>query len=91
MANESLSSAVSDRICNHMNKDHRDALIIYARHYAGISNPNNPKMVEINPQAMTLEVNGKLVAIPFDHVLAGSEDAHCTLVSMIKEASKPKN
>ena len=33
MAADPLTTAVSDRICRHMNEDHGSAVAAYARHY----------------------------------------------------------
>ena len=41
-------------------------------------------MTGVTADAMTLEVNGKPVSIPFDHTLTDSEDAHRTLVAMLR-------
>ena len=84
MAADPLTPQVSERICHHMNNDHQQAIISYAIRYGGITNVANAKMLAITPSQMELEVNGKFLAIPFDHELKDSEDAHQTLVSMIK-------
>ena len=41
-------------------------------------------MTGVTAEAMTLEVNGETVSIPFDHTLTDSEDAHRTLVGMLR-------
>jgi hypothetical protein len=41
-------------------------------------------MVAVAPQAMTLDVDGASVEVPFDHPLTDSEDAHRTLVAMLR-------
>ena len=41
-------------------------------------------MTGVTAEAMTLEVNGEPVSIPFDHTLTDSEDAHRTLVAMLR-------
>jgi putative heme iron utilization protein len=41
-------------------------------------------MVAITPQAMQLEVDGRTVQVGFDHELSDSEDAHRTLVAMLR-------
>ena len=84
MSNDPLTSAVSARICNHMNEDHKQAVIAYAKYYGDIKNVRNAKMVEINERSMKLDVDGKNIDIPFETPLTGSEDAHKTLVSMIR-------
>jgi putative heme iron utilization protein len=88
---ETITSAISDRICNHMNKDHSDALILYAEYFGKISNIKNAKMLSIDNQAMYLEIDHNSenpLAIQFDHPLEDAKDAHNTLVAMMKEAQK---
>jgi putative heme iron utilization protein len=84
MTADPLSPAVSDRICRHMNDDHASAVLAYAQHYAGLSSAQSARMVAVAPEAMTLEVDGASVDVPFDHVLTDSEDAHRTLVAMLR-------
>ena len=84
MASDPLSEAVSDRICRHMNKDHGEAVLAYARHYGGAQQASAARMLRVSPEAMELEVDGANLSVPFDHVLSDSEDAHRTLVAMLK-------
>jgi putative heme iron utilization protein len=32
---ENFSAEISSRICNHMNEDHADAIVLYAKAYGG--------------------------------------------------------
>ena len=84
MAADPLTAAVSDRICRHMNDDHAEAVLAYARHYGGVASPTAARMLAETPEAMRLEVDGTSVEVPFDHVLSDSEDAHRTLVAMLR-------
>jgi len=84
MAADPLTAAVSDRICQHMNDDHGAAVVAYARHYGGLAEAQTARMLAITPQAMELEVDGRSVQIGFDHELSDSEDAHRTLVAMLR-------
>ena len=84
MAADPLTPAVSDRICRHMNDDHADAVVAYARHYGGITTAEQVRMLAVAPEAMRLEVDGSVLEIPFDHTLSDSEDAHRTLVAMLR-------
>jgi putative heme iron utilization protein len=67
-----------------MNKDHAEAVLAYARHYGGITTARSARMLSVGPEAMRLEVDGTAVDVPFDHTLANSEDAHTTLVAMLR-------
>lgn len=84
MAADPLTPAVSDRICHHMNEDHAAAVLAYAHHYAGCHQARTARMVAVAPDAMTLEVDGASVDVRFDHRLCDSEDAHRTLVAMLR-------
>ncbi len=86
---EQFSAAISSRICNHMNEDHADAVVLYAQAFGGLTEATAAEMLSIDSQGMdlTAQVNGEAVPlrIPFDHVLADAEDAHQTLIAMIKQ------
>lgn len=84
MATDPLTAAVSDRICKHMNDDHAGAVLAYARHYGGVAAASSARMLAIEPEAMRLEVDGQELQVPFDHSLSDSDDAHRTLVAMLR-------
>ena len=88
MSTDPLTAEVSARICTHMNDDHTDAVAAYAKHYGGAASPQNAKMLSIESDSMMLEVDGATVRIPFDHKLTDSEDAHRTLVAMLRSMPK---
>ncbi len=88
MAADPLTTEVSTRICKHMNDDHAEAVLDYARHYGGIDAPGSARMVAVMPNSMELEVDGSSLRIPFDHTLTDSEDAHKTLVAMLRAMPK---
>lgn len=84
MAADPLTAAVSDRICKHMNEDHAEAVVAYARHYGGVASAQQARMLAITAEAMQLEVDGQPLSVAFDHNLSDSEDAHRTLVAMLR-------
>jgi len=88
MAADPLTPEVSDRICKHMNDDHAEAVLAYALHYGGIQGAQAARMVAVAPDAMTLEVDGASVQVAFDHTLSDSDDAHRTLVAMLRAMPK---
>jgi putative heme iron utilization protein len=85
-----ITPAISDRICQHMNDDHAEAVLLYAKAFAGVAEATAAEMLSINPETMQLNVmvneRSQNVEIKFDHVLADSEDAHQTLIAMVKQA-----
>ena len=84
MAADPLTVTVSERICKHMNDDHAEAVLAYARHYGGVEAPQQARMVAVRPEAMELDVDGQRLDVAFDHTLSDSEDAHRTLVAMLR-------
>ena len=86
---EPITPAVSDRICRHMNDDHAEAVLLYATVYGNQPTATAAVMQAIDAEGMTLAttVDGKpsTVRVPFDHTLEGAEDAHHTLVAMLKQ------
>ena len=84
MAADPITDAVSARICKHMNDDHAEAVLAYARHYGGVTAPTAARMLAVTPDDMELDVDGDSVRIRFDHTLSDSEDAHRTLVAMLR-------
>lgn len=81
---------ISDRICQHMNEDHSDAIVLYARAFGGATDAISAKMLKIDATGMDLLVQqqdtSQPLRIPFDHVLQDAEDAHHTLIAMVKQA-----
>jgi putative heme iron utilization protein len=67
-----------------MNDDHAEAVLAFARHYGGIGAAEQASMLSVRPEAMDLQVDGATVTVPFDHSLSDSEDAHRTLVAMLR-------
>ena len=88
MTKEPLNEEVSARICKHMNKDHSSAVLAYAQYYGGEKNALQAKIRHLNEEYMELEVDGHSINIKFNHKLSDSEDAHKTLVSMLKDIPK---
>ena len=87
---QQFSTEISSRICNHMNEDHTDAVVLYAQVFGGVNQASSAQMLAIDAQGMdlTAEVNGESISVrvQFDHVLADAEDAHHTLIAMVKQA-----
>ena len=87
-----FSSEVSDRICKHMNEDHAEAIALYAKVFGGTADALAAQMLKIDAQGMDLLVQTEQETLPvrvaFDHELQDSEDAHHTLIDMVKQARK---
>ena len=85
MNSEPITHDSSSRICNHMNKDHQDAVNAYAKYYGKIETFKSAKMTNLSPESIELKIDDQNIEIPFDHVLQDCSDAHKTLVRMIKD------
>ncbi|MBW4604221.1 MAG: DUF2470 domain-containing protein [Calothrix sp. FI2-JRJ7] len=85
-----ITIEVSSRICQHMNDDHSNAILLYAQAFGGLKEAQAAQMQAIDATGMDInaQVNGENVPIRinFDHTLQDSEDAHHTLIAMVKQA-----
>jgi putative heme iron utilization protein len=85
-----FSSDAAAAICKHMNEDHADALIAYARTYGNVEYVRTAELIALDADAMELVVDTdaeRIIArIAFDRVLTGKDDARETLVPMAREA-----
>ena len=85
-----FSPEVSDRICKHMNDDHADAVLLYAQKFGSQPTATAAVMSAIDAAGMdlTAQIDGASVPvrIPFAPPLKDSEDAHHTLIEMVKQA-----
>lgn len=90
-----ITPAISDRICAHMNDDHADAIVLYAKVYGQTPEATAATLQSIDPEGMNLvaQVNGTEtpLRITFDHTLQDSEDAHQTLIAMVRQARQPQS
>ena len=94
---EMITPAVSDRICKHMNKDHADAVLLYAQYFGSVLEAETATLIQIDDTGMDLTVTiassvsaseprEQSVRVPFARPLADAKDAHVVLVEMMKEA-----
>ncbi|WP_269604516.1 DUF2470 domain-containing protein [Prochlorococcus marinus] len=81
---EPITQESSTRICNHMNKDHKDAVNAYAKYYGKVKTFKSATMISISKESLQLQIDNKTLEIKFDHILQDCSDAHKTLVRMIK-------
>ncbi len=84
MNSEPITPESSKRICNHMNKDHQDAVNAYAKYYGKIGNFREAKIISLSREYIELKIDDQTLEIKFDHTLQDCSDAHKTLVKMIK-------
>jgi len=91
---EPITSAISDRICKHMNEDHADAVALYAKTFGNAPDTEAATMAAIDPKGMDLnaQIRGETVPvrIEFERELKDAEDAHHTLIEMLKQSRQAK-
>ena len=85
MNSEPITKSSGARICNHMNKDHQEAINAYAKYYGKIETFRSAKMISLTAESIELKIDDLTIDIQFDHVLQDCADAHRTLVRMIKD------
>lgn len=87
---DTFTPEISDRICKHMNEDHADAVLLYAKAYGKVTEAEAAQILKVDSEGMDLSVNAgdqdSTIRIVFDHVLQDSEDAHQTMIAMVKTA-----
>jgi len=87
-----FSADERERVLAHMNGDHADAVLGYARHFAGQSASLAARLTDIDARGITLAVtlpDGETaVRIEFDEPLTKPEDAHTVLVAMARESRR---
>jgi putative heme iron utilization protein len=85
---DAFSAQISERICRHMNEDHGDAVALYARVFGGAADCEAARMLSIDAEGMNLLVSDKDAQVPvrvtFERPLKDAEDAHQTLIAMVK-------
>ena len=79
-----ISSKTSRRVCNHMNKDHIEAVHKYLIHHGKIKNFKVAYLEEISSQSMKIKYDDNYAIINFKTPIA-EEEIHSTLISMIRE------
>ncbi len=83
-ANEELAAAEQSAI-DHMNKDHAEAIALYARFYAKAAD-GNWRMTGIDADGFDLANGDDVLRIFFAEPLTSAKDMHMTLVRMAGEA-----
>jgi putative heme iron utilization protein len=85
-----ITPEVSQRICTHMNDDHAEAVLMYAKVYGQTEDATAATMKSIDPEGMDLNVmlgaEATTIRVPFERSLTDSEDAHQVLIAMVRKA-----
>ncbi len=89
MAN--IPAAAFASMIAHMNDDHADAVLAYARHYGNMAAVERARIVAMDARVLTVEAtNGtqsSTLDIPFDHEIVDADDGRDTLIAMYRQAA----
>tara|TARA_R100000773_G_C4176927_1_gene88255 strand:- start:228 stop:467 length:240 start_codon:yes stop_codon:yes gene_type:complete len=77
-----IREETSQRICNHMNKDHMDAVHGYLKNYTEVKDFEEVELCEITSKYMKIKYDGKFTEINFPKEIT-EQEIKSTLVSMI--------
>lgn len=77
-------------ILEHMNVDHAEACLAYARAIAGVSSARAARMIGVDRYGfdlhVTTEEGARSVRLPFESPVASSQDVRKALVAMVRDA-----
>ena len=73
-------------IISHMNEDHADACLLYARHFADKQQAMNAEMIDVSMSQIILRVEGQDLTVDFPRVAESAGDIRSILVEMVKLA-----
>ena len=85
---DNLDPAHKLAIVSHMNEDHSDACLLYARHFAKNRQAKSAEMIDVSFSQITLRVSGELITVDFPRVAKSMEDIRSVLVEMVNLAKK---
>jgi putative heme iron utilization protein len=86
-----LTPAAFEAMISHMNDDHAEAVVAYARHFGGITGVDSARIASMDAHGIAVEVvrgaATSTVPIAFDHTIVDSEDGRNTLIAMYMQAT----
>merc|ERR1712061_117543 len=88
---ESSLASSKKRIVDHMNEDHGDSLLVYARHYGQLDTATSSVITDLNSKGMTLDVTlagsrKETIFVPYTRALTSAKDIRPVVVDMHHEA-----
>ncbi|GAC1613538.1 MAG: hypothetical protein NVS4B5_00820 [Vulcanimicrobiaceae bacterium] len=83
-----LDAAAIETIVTHMNDDHADAVLGYAKRLGGIANAQSATLRALDARGMTIEAivdsSPETITIAFDRPLADAREARETLIALAR-------
>lgn len=88
---ESSLAASKNRIVTHMNEDHGDSLLVYARHFGRLDEATASLITDLSAKGMTLDVTladtrKETIFVPYSRPLSSAKDIRPVVVEMHHEA-----
>ena len=83
---DNLDPTRKSAIISHMNEDHADACLLYARHFADKQQAMSAEMIDVSMSQITLRIEGEDLTIDFPRVAQGEDDIRSVLVEMVRLA-----
>ena len=83
---DNLDPARKLAIISHMNEDHADACLLYARYFADKQQAMSAEMIDVSMSQITLRIEGEVLTIDFPRVAQGEDDIRSVLVEMVRLA-----
>jgi heme iron utilization protein len=81
--------SAEQRIMDHMNSDHLDAVALYAQYYAGLSDAEW-SITGVDADGLDIAANGEIGRVFFSKPVAAASEIRPVLVEMAKEARNPQ-
>ena len=95
MAKKTLHTWEIDEIVQHMNEDHGDSLLLYARCYGGHSDAMEATLIDISEEACTLSIKAlegiKSVTVKLKRPVSDIREAERVMVEMHFDALQGKS
>jgi hypothetical protein len=85
LANPVEIPEIETLMLEHMNRDHRAALLAYCRHACGVE-PRTAEMVGIDCDGFDIRADDQLVRVRFEHMITTGAQARAALVALAREA-----
>jgi putative heme iron utilization protein len=86
-----LTPDVIAQICEHMNDDHSDSLVLYAKVFGKCDGALGARLRAFDADGIDLDVETgdgeRRTRILFDHAVQDADDARVTLIAMAREAA----
>ena len=84
-----------DEIVSHMNEDHSDSLLLYARHYGGCLNATSALLLDVKEDTCSLAVESQnkeeMVVVKLKRSVANIKQAELVMVEMHFDALRAES